>query len=358
MGSWIVSNPFAVVKKKRVASYDFMKFVALVFVMLDHTFQHWRPALTQSAFYNFIFLTQMPLFFFIAGYFSFRKATSVSRFLDCAKNELRACASYLIPFFSFVLLKWASGGYASSSLFEYLFLIISHPQNGLWFLWVLFWMEAILNISGFLAGLIKRIPFKKITTIVFYLLCLSAPATLYLFASDFGDAKLLIYYSLFFLLGPILMPILEKITSIGDGEKRHLLMALLAAISLLLLAVVLNYNPSYLNAPDTSINISLRILGGLSSITVMVMVCNELCRLSLFRQISKLGMFSLETYYVHVFLLSIPPLDSLLQKWPFVWSFAALVLITYGIIFVIKTFPVFDCVIFGKIPQKRRSAVL
>lgn len=354
----IIKNPFQRFKNGRIAFYDFMKLIALGFVMLDHTFQHWRPALTQSAFYNFIFLTQMPLFFFIAGYFSFRKATSVSRFLDCTKNELRACASYLIPFFSFALLKWASGGYTSSSLFEYLFLVISHPQNGLWFLWVLFWMEAILNISGFLAGLIKRIPFKKITTIVFYLLCLSAPATLYLFASDFGDAKLLIYYSLFFLLGPILMPILEKITSIGDGEKRHLLMALLAAISLLLLAVVLNYNPSYLNAPDTLINISLRILGGLSSITVMVMVCNELCRLSLFRQISKLGMFSLETYYVHVFLLSIPPLDSLLQKWPFVWSFAALVLITYGIIFVIKTFPVFDCVIFGKIPQKRRSAAL
>ncbi len=219
-------------------------------------------------------------------------------------------------------------------------------------------METILNISGFLAGLIKRIPFKKITTIVFYLLCLSAPAALYLFANDFGDAKLLIYYSLFFLLGPILMPILEKVTSIGDGEKRHLLMTLLVAISLLLLAVVLNYNSSYLNAPDTLINISLRILGGLSSIIMIVIACSELCRLSLFRQISKLGMFSLETYYVHVFLLSIPAIDILFQKWPFIWSFTALVLITYGIIFVIKTFPVFDCVIFGKIPQKRRSAVL
>ncbi len=117
----IIKNPFQCFKSGRIAFYDFMKLIALGFVMLDHTFQHWRPALTQSAFYNFIFLTQMPLFFFIAGYFSFRKATSVSRFLDCTKNELRACASYLIPFFSFVLLKWASGGYASSSLFEYFF---------------------------------------------------------------------------------------------------------------------------------------------------------------------------------------------------------------------------------------------
>ena len=355
MDSWIVSNPFAAFRKKRVASYDFMKFVALMFVMLDHTFQHWRPVLTQSVFYNFIFLTQMPLFFFIAGYFSSRKATSVSRFLDCAKNELRACDFYLIPFFSFALLKWASGGYMSSSLFEHLFLIISHPQNGLWFLWVLFWMETILNLSGFFAGFIKRTPLKKIITIVFYLLCLSVPAALYLFANDFGDAKLLIYYSLFFLLGPILMPILEKVTSIGDGEKRHLLMALLVAISLLFLTFALNYSPSYLNAPDTLINISLRVLGGLSSIAAIVLVCSELCRLSLFQRISKLGMFSLETYYVHVFLLSIPAIDGLFRKWPFAWSFATLVLITYGIIFAIKTFPILDCVIFGKIPSKKKN---
>ena len=358
MDSWIVSNPVAVFKKKRVASYDFMKFVALIFVMLDHTFQHWSPALTQSAFYNFIFLTQMPLFFFVAGYFSFKKATSTSRFLDCARNELRVFASYLIPFFSFALLKWASGGYASSPLFKYVILIISHPQNGLWFLWVLFWMEAILNLSGFLAGLIKRVPFKKVATFVFYLLCLSVPAALYLFANDFGDSKLLIYYSLFFLLGPILMPVLEKVTSVADGEKRHLLMALLVAISLLFLTFALNYNPSYLNAPDTLTNISSRVLGGLSSVAVIVMVCGELCRVSPFRQISKLGMFSLETYYVHVFLLSIPATDGLFRKWPFAWSFATLVLITYGIIFVIKTFPILDCVIFGKIPSKRRTAVL
>ena len=354
----IIKNPFQRFKSNRIVFYDLMKLIALGFVMLDHTFQHWRPAITQSVFYNFIFLTQMPLFFFIAGYFSFRKATSASRFLDSTKNELRACASYLIPFFSFALLKWASGGYASSSLSQYLILIISRPQNGLWFLWVLFWMETILNISGFLAGLIKGIPFKRITTIAFYLLCLSIPAALYLFANAFGDSKLLVYYSLFFLLGPILMPILEKVTSIGDGEKRHLLMALLAAISLLLLAIVLNYNPSYLNGPDTLINISLRVVGGLSSVAVIVMVCSELCRASLFRQISKLGMFSLETYYVHVFLLSIPAIDGLFQKWPFAWSFATLVLITFGIIFAIKTFPILDCIIFGKNPSKRKTAAL
>ena len=300
----------------------------------------------------------MPIFFFIAGYFSFKKATSVTRFLDCAKNELRACTSYLIPFFSFALLKWASGGHASSSLFQYLILIVSHPQNGLWFLWVLFWMEAILNISGFLAESMKKIPFKRTATIVFYLLCLSVPFALYLFANDFGDSKLLIYYSLFFLLGPILMPVLEKVASMVDGEKRHLLMMLLVAISLLLLTLALNYNPSYLNAPDTLTNISLRVLGGLSSIAAIVTICGELCRVSLFRQISKLGMFSLETYYVHVFLLSIPAIDGLFQKWPFAWSFATLVLITYGIIFVIKTFPILDCVIFGKIPSKRRTAAI
>lgn len=75
----IIKNPFQRFKNGRIAFYDFMKLIALGFVMLDHTFQHWRPALTQSAFYNFIFLTQMPLFFFIAGYFSLEKRL---RFLD------------------------------------------------------------------------------------------------------------------------------------------------------------------------------------------------------------------------------------------------------------------------------------
>lgn len=99
----IVKNPFLQFKRNRTASYDLMKFAALIFVMLDHTFQHWNPALTQTQFYNFVFLTQMPLFFFIAGYFAYKKAVSFARFPDFVRHELRLCASYLIPclFFCF-----------------------------------------------------------------------------------------------------------------------------------------------------------------------------------------------------------------------------------------------------------------
>lgn len=329
-----------------------MKFAALIFVMLDHTFQHWNPALTQTQFYNFVFLTQMPLFFFIAGYFAYKKAVSFARFPDFVRHELRLCASYLIPFFSFALRKWVSGGFTLSPFPNYLALVISHPQNGLWFLWVLFWMETILGMSTLLSGSIKKIRFKKCMTYVIYLFCLLAPTALYRFANDFGDSKLLIYYSLFFLLGPALVPAFEWVISVKECEKRHLLETLWAGIAALVLSISLKCNPSYLNSPDTLANISLRVLGSLSSLSIIFFVCDELCRFSWFCQISKLGRFSLETYYVHVFLLSFPLVDGFLNKWPFVLSFFTLVVVTYTVIFIVKTFPILDCFVFGKFPKR------
>ena len=150
-------------KIKRDRTYDFLKLYAMLSVVLDHSLQRWIGGdIQRSQLYNWIFLTQMPIFMFVSGYFSvegiYQNLTS-----NNYVRKIRKIIKLLIPFVTFTII---SSIIASQNMLIKSFL---HPDYSLWFLWALMWIQLILSTAQWLAEKIsKRIQERLFFSIVLY----------------------------------------------------------------------------------------------------------------------------------------------------------------------------------------------
>lgn len=132
---------------KRDRSIDFLKGIAAILVIVGHVIQYGSIAkpYSEDVIYRIIYSFHMPLFMFLSGYtawFSLRKTNSSARFI------LKRFKQLMIPFLVWGLLMsvYSSAGQVISDKSISPFVIkmiemIKTPENGLWFLWVLFFIS-------------------------------------------------------------------------------------------------------------------------------------------------------------------------------------------------------------------------
>lgn len=341
-------NPFSFFDGERETVFDLLKLWALLSVILDHSLQRWIADSQNLFIYNFIFLSQMPIFFFCSGYFVFHQIKKLENFNNIEKIKYfgKKTLSFLVPFFVFSLIE--SIFYNDFSI---MYLCVVFPQKSLWFLWCLFIIEAIMFASQLLSLLLFRKK-RALYSFIFFIILLAIPLALYIVNPTFFDNKLILYYSLFFLLGYTFNYFYKKYFD------KTLVFNILFLCSFLCLIIVLFFRPNIIFEDDNFTNTLVRIIGSISSIYVLFYFLNSISNIKFFSNLSKFGRLSLEFYWVHaVLFLLIPTLRyGEIGYFEFSLYYLIVVLITFVIIMILKSNYLTNFVCFGKIFQLRKRS--
>lgn len=119
--------------KIRLNKYDNLKGLAIILVVLGHIIPRFDDFAVYANIYNFIYIFHMPVFFFVAGYFS-----------NIAKNsDIKSFKSLMVPFFLFSIFWYIFDYLIRGNVSEVPFIF---PPSVLWFLLALFFMKLFLPI--------------------------------------------------------------------------------------------------------------------------------------------------------------------------------------------------------------------
>ncbi len=141
---------------------DCLKGLAILTVVAGHTFQGATPDFDEYWPFRFIYAFHMPMFMFVSGMtaaFFFQRQIfqpqSAAQDISVFAHELgKKAQRLLIPFFT-----WAAVAYAlspSGDFVAYMTKVIQFPDNGLWFLPVLFQCSIGLTAAALLVIAFRR----------------------------------------------------------------------------------------------------------------------------------------------------------------------------------------------------------
>jgi fucose 4-O-acetylase-like acetyltransferase len=127
--------------KDRIQSLDAIKAFAIFLVVFGHMLQKCVEDVDDNYLFKLIYSFHMPLFIFISGFVSYRKDGLKDKYL------INKFIGLLIPYFSWILVLIFISSFNNTFDFkDKLIQYLLYPDNGLWFLWVLFWMQCVLYI--------------------------------------------------------------------------------------------------------------------------------------------------------------------------------------------------------------------
>lgn len=164
---------------------DALKGILIILVILGHVIQGAVQDYQHNDLFRFIYSFHMPLFFLISGYLTYKgyfdRKLVYKRFLQC-----------IIPFltWAFILPLLENGTFDSSRTVKILF----YPDNGLWFLWNLFFYSLIFNLSEHLSNNNRK---QELVILAFFALCFVMMA---LFNTKFNCTQIC-WYLPFFTMG-------------------------------------------------------------------------------------------------------------------------------------------------------------
>lgn len=130
----------------RSAQIDALRGVAMLLVVVRHVIQH-NPVATMPdvwvQVWRIIDSVDLPLFMFLAGFVALgRVRTPEWRWLIDKSRRL------LVPWVAWGLALYAVGALRYGRSFgDFLWLTVLHPENGLWFLWILFWSYVLVAVA-------------------------------------------------------------------------------------------------------------------------------------------------------------------------------------------------------------------
>jgi fucose 4-O-acetylase-like acetyltransferase len=331
------------IDQKRIIGLDLIKAICMIMVILCHTMMKFIKDFDSNYLFNFIWLIQMPTFFFVSG---FLHKKSFKCFADFAKWAFKNVFSYLIPYFSFaVLLLLVKENFDFSNT-------INDPTQILWFLFVLFWITLFFGLGVFLAGLSKA----KILKFILPVLCVAfldgIMAIVYFKVGHmFFASKYIIYYSFYYLFGFLFELLFSKF--IRCNKRIVLIKTIGIFASLLCLSLVVFLVPSVYGLSDESIkDLFIRVGGSISGSIFMFFVFFDLKNTKFNNTISKAGRFSLEFYYLHLLALAFIPTtigDTPLSQWGYAFLFLLiLILVCSFSILILYAIPFGHFILFGK----------
>lgn len=331
--------------KYRNRIFDLLKFYAMLSVVLDHSLQHMVGGNIQSTqLYNWIFLSQMPIFMFVSGYFALNRINKNTSVQDFFKKLWKMVANLFIPFLSYAIIV------SIIKQKNLVFKSIIYPDYSLWFLWALMWMQIIMLISQYVAKMTtKREIAKTVVSIMFYCIGLIPVGILYLKVPNMFESKLIIFYSVFFLLG-YCYSMLEKHVRILENDRFKLIMI---PSTMLVVVIVMITHPTVIYDVENIINIGVRFIGSCSVTLLMMYLASFIAKIGIMKKIASLGVLSLELYYVHLLLLRIPFFNSEgATIFVFIIKYLLIVVVSIIIILIVKSNWISDFVIFGKLPYR------
>ena len=327
--------------KRRDKTFDLLKVYAMLSVVLDHSLQHMIGGNVQSTqLYNWIFLSQMPIFMFISGYFALGWIYKRTSTKDYFRKLQKTIFTFSIPFFTYSIIVSILSGK------NIVILSILRPDNSLWFLWTLMWMQIIMiNAQEIAKWFIMGGQFKVIISIGVYFIGLIPFGILFLKWPDLFSTKLIIYYSVFFLFGYIYAILERNIKCLKNNQFKLISIPVLLVITILIMVK----HPTVIYDLETVENIFVRFIGSFAVIILLLYIMSFAVKIKWFEKIASFGMLSLEMYYIHLLLLRLPFYNSLGASTElFIIKYTSIVCMSIVLIIVLKYFSILNLIIFGK----------
>ena len=277
----------------RNKSVDFLKLYAALLVILGHCMAACVTEAASTPLYNFIWLTEMPLFMFLSGFVN-SKIEKVATIKDYFCRLLKNALVLLIPCFVCMLIDCVVYRLSLISRF-----VEFYYSPNLWFLWALFCIHTVFDLGMYLANKMKS--WIRLLLPVAFVLTVSATIILLMFflrdRFDFSilSFKLIAYYIPFFSLGYLFHLLLPRIV------KYKIMNFVVAIVCFLVLVFEVFYFKSIASFDDSSIKyVLIRCIGSTSAIVVSLVLGNCAVKLKFLASLSRFGAFSLESYVLHV----------------------------------------------------------
>lgn len=125
--------------KQRLLYLDNLKGFLILLVVLGHCIQTTNADYDHDIVFRYIYAFHMPLFMFVSGWVSYKAVMEW-------KMVKRRFVQLIVPFAA-----WAVLGACIHNDWAGLYSVLLHPDNGLWFLWALFFIIVILKVCDSIA---------------------------------------------------------------------------------------------------------------------------------------------------------------------------------------------------------------
>ena len=180
-------------ESKRLLWADSLKGWLIILVVLGHSIQHVLGIDSETNhIWNIIYSFHMPAFMAVSGYLAYRPANSGSNY-NVLSSIFRRFRQLVIPFLLWTLILLSLYGKLSiNTVEEY----VVYPDNGLWFLLVLFFISTIFFLVSKVAEIIK-VKQEYIMTIM----CIFLTFIQIIFELRILGFQFIAYYFLFYTLG-------------------------------------------------------------------------------------------------------------------------------------------------------------
>ncbi|MGO4671153.1 acyltransferase family protein, partial [Bosea sp. 2RAB26] len=190
---------------------DCLKGLAIITVVLGHTFQGVGPRFDDYMPFKVVYSFHMPMFIFVSGMVAsigfkkkiFADVPPGSFIVGLGKSSVRL----LLPFFTWALVSFYLLQSSTAVLSQWMLLVVSNPDNGLWFLWVLFQCQIVLAlISASFAALRRYRPInleaiRPVYVVALLLLVAYPTRKLFLATPNESGLHLTKIYLIYFLAG-------------------------------------------------------------------------------------------------------------------------------------------------------------
>ena len=343
--------PFSTLEKiGRIETIDLLKLFAAILVILSHCMMKYISDGVSNPLFNFIWLTQMPLFMFASGFLNI-KAEKVSTIKKFFYRTLRNVLCLLVPCFTFLLIGCLLD---SKSIFDAFVSFYKNPETNLWFLWVLFIIHLVFDFGLYLSNFVKRkfgflMPVLLslfVSLIVFILMvCLSKQ-----FSFSTLSLKLIAYYIPFYCFG-FLFHIFINLKS-PFTKRMSIISFIVLGISLIVVLFECFFFKSIHSFDDFNISfLIIRLVGSVCAIYLCVFIADLFIRFRCVLKVSKFGGYSLQAYYIHILLLRFLNYsnENIFAQWAIAFGSASLLILMIALILTIMYFiPFLHLLIFGK----------
>ena len=330
--------------KSRNKELDILKGLLIIIVVIRHVFQ--VVALDTDVDYlsNLMTIVEMPLFILVSGYFVGKSLlTQNKELLGVIKKKTIA---YLIPFLSYYFIFKM----LFSPISEWNGMVIALIHNithGLWFLFVVWILSIVLNIAICISSRhrLSNVVKVAIFTMAFFGIVGCFGLIGLKFGFDFLGAKYIVFYSVLYYLGYLFHYLISvKRLLANDG---------FVAVCTVIFFIGANYFKILL-LPDSLVYMGIRIVLALAGAGVLYRIAVYLSEKGKTLKLDVIGMFTLEIYYVHSFLLRVIDFEAEAKLMSYDAILKALVLAAFLmitipiIITVIRNNKVLSVVVFGK----------